>query len=247
MALVPAPLTRTDPYLLDVEILPRALRPGQPGRARFVIRDPQDGTAVNRFELIHERLFHLFVLSHDLDYFAHVHPVERSPGAFEVPLQVPHAGAYRLIADFLPAGAAPQLIQKSFATANYSGPLHAVPALSPDLSTKTVDRTRIGLTVPALSPGQEQLLTFELRDAVTDAPVADLQPYLGATGHLLLVSADLSIAFHSHPVAEVSTVVGPTVVFQVLFPKAGAYRMWAQFQREGRVLTAPFTVRLGGG
>jgi len=34
------------------------------------------------------------------------------------------------------------------------------------------------------------------------------------------------------------------VVFQVLFPQAGMYRLWAQFQRGGRLATVPFTVRI---
>ena len=58
-----------------------------------------------------------------------------------------------------------------------------------------------------------------------------------------MVSSDLQTVFHSHPVASVSTGLGPRIVFQVLFPRAGIYRMWVQVQRHGTVTTAPFTVR----
>lgn len=244
MALVPAPSALKDSYLLDVEIVPHALLPGQTGQARFTVREREEGTPVRRFEIVHDRLFHLFVLSHDLEYFAHVHPQQRRDGTFDLPLEVPRPGPYRLIADFLPVGAAPQLVQKTFVTGGYRGPLRAVPALAPDVAAKTIEGTTIDLTVPKIVPGEEQLLTFDLRDASSGRPIDDLEPYLGATGHLLLVNADLSVAFHSHPVAGISTSVGPTVVFQVLFPKVGHYRMWAQFQRHGRVVTAPFTVRI---
>jgi len=47
------------------------------------------------------------------------------------------------------------------------------------------------------------------------------------------VSADLAIAAHSHPVADMSAQGGPTVVFQMLFPRAGDYKVWVQFQRRG--------------
>ena len=61
-----------------------------------------------------------------------------------------------------------------------------------------------------------------------------------------MVSADLAITSHSHPVAEISVLGGPTVVFQLLFPRPGVYRLWAQFQRRGEVLTASFTVPVKG-
>jgi hypothetical protein len=147
-----------------------------------------------------------------------------------------------MIADFLPTGGAPQLVQKSFVTAGYDGPLGVMPQLVPDTADKIVRATRVKLTMPEAVAGREQLVTFDVQDTASGAPVDDLEPYLGAQGHLLLASADLAIAAHSHPVAEISAPGGPTVVFQVLFPRAGEYRMWVQFQRRGEVLTAPFTI-----
>jgi hypothetical protein len=117
-----------------------------------------------------------------------------------------------------------------------------VPSVGQDLADKTDGNVRVHLTPPDPRARREQLLTFELVDPVSGAPIADLEPFLGATGHLLVVSADFGAVFHSHPVAEVSSLHGPTVVFQVLFPRAGAYRLWAQFQRAGRAATVSFTV-----
>ena len=149
--------------------------------------------------------------------------------------------AYQLIADFLPAGGTPQLVQRSFVTAAYTGSLLRPAALTRDVTDKVIGPTRVKLTLPEPMAGREQLITFDLQDAVTGAAVSDLEPYLGATGHLLVASADLAVASHFHPVAEISGRAGPTVVFQVLFPSPGDYRMWVQFQRRGQVLTAPFT------
>ena len=117
-----------------------------------------------------------------------------------------------------------------------------MPTLPRDTADKVLRDTRVKLTIPDPVAGREQLVTFDLEDTSTGAPVIDLQPYLGAAGHLLLVSADLAIAAHSHPVAEISRPGGPTVVFQMVFPRAGDYRMWVQFQRHGDVLTSSFTV-----
>jgi hypothetical protein len=246
MALVPATPSDYHPYQLDVEIVPRALRAQQKGRVRFFVRDPHTGAIVRTFEPVHERVFHLFVVSRDLDYFTHIHPTLHPNGALDVDIEVPRAGAYQLIADFVPAGGVPQLIQKSFVTAGYSGRVAAVPRLAPDAADKVARGTRVTLTMPEQIAGREGLITFDVSDETSGRPVNDLEPYLGATGHLLLASADLEIAEHSHPVAGISTTGGPTIVFQVLFPRPGTYRMWMQFQRRGEVITVPFTVPVAG-
>jgi len=208
-----------------------------------VVRDPRTGAAVRSFTLLHERLLHLFVVSHDLSFFTHVHPEIERDGTFEQTITLPHAGAYRLIADFAPEGGAPQLLQKTIVTAGYRGSLRAGAPPPVDTGDKTVDGTRVRFVASDPIAGREQLLTFEIADASTGKPIADLEPFLGAPGHLLIVGSDLLTAAHSHPVAELSGTNGPDVVFQVLFPRTGVYRLWVQFQRHGRVTTAPFTVR----
>ena len=242
MPLVRAAAADFRPYTLDMEIEPRALQPGQPGQLRFRVRDPRTGAPVTRLEMLHERLFHLFVVSHDLEYFSHVHPVERPDGALELEVTLPRAGAYRLIADFLPEGGAPQLIERSIATAGYRGSLGPVSAPAVDLSRKVVNGTRVEMFGPTAVAGVEQLLTFELSDDLSGQPITDLEPYLAATGHLLVVHSNLSVSFHSHPVAEITKQFGPTIVFQMVFPRAGIYRVWVQFQRHGKVGTAEFTL-----
>jgi hypothetical protein len=221
----------------------RAPVAGRTERLRFVVRDPHTGAAVRSFTLLHERLLHLFIISHDLTYFTHVHPRIEADGTFEEPVTLPRAGAYRLIADFAPDGAAPQLLQKTIVTAGYHGSLRAGAAPAVDIADKAVDGLRVSVAASEPIAGREQLVTFTVADALTGKEVTDLEPFLGAPGHLLIVGSDLLTAAHSHPVVELSGAAGPEVVFQVLFPRAGVYRMWVQFQRQGRVVTAPFTVR----
>lgn len=246
MVLVRAATTNYESYGLDVEMTPRVVHAKRPFRVRFLVRDPHTQLPVRQFQLVHERVFHLFVVSQDLEYFTHIHPVLQRDGSLDVDVELPRPGVYQLIGDFLPIGGAPQLIQKSIVTAGYTGALVAAPELATDLADKIVDTTRVTLTIPEALAGREQLVTFTLHDTVSGAPVTDLQPYLGAAGHLLLASADLAIAAHSHPVAEMSAQGGPTVVFQLLFPRAGSYKLWVQFQRHDQVFTAAFTVPVKG-
>ena len=242
MALVLASAADYKAYLLDFDLTPRPLHVREQGRVRFLVRNPKTDSVIRQFETVHERIFHLFIVSQDLEYFAHVHPILRPNGALDVDVRLPRAGAYQMIADFVPTGAAPQLVQRSLVTAGYSGALSVVPKLDVDLNDRIDQGTRVQLLMSPLVAGREQLITLELADVQTAAPVNDLEPYLGATGHLFAASADLSTVFHSHPVAGVSSANGPTIVFQVLFPRAGNYRLWAQFQRHGRVSTVAFTV-----
>ena len=89
--------------------------------------------------------------------------------------------------------------------------------------------------------GQESKVRFRLANE-SDQPVNDLQRYLGARGHLVVISADGTKYVHAHPMdAPAAT---NEVVFMVHFPEAGTYKGWAQFQYAGQVRTIPFVVQI---
>ena len=92
--------------------------------------------------------------------------------------------------------------------------------------------------------GADAHVVVELSNAQSGAPVTDVEPYLGAWGHMLLSSADQSDIVHSHPLIEETDAGGPRITFQTLFAREGWYRIWAQVQRRGRLLTFGFTVRV---
>jgi Heavy metal binding domain len=243
MALVATGRDRFEPSVLDVEVVPRALKAGQSGTVRLTVRDPVTRAIVQDFENVHERPFHLFIVSHDLSYFSHVHPELGRDGSLRVPFTPPRPGAYQLFADFMPRGGTPQLVQRSFVTAGHDGlvePVH----LTLDLAAKVERGVRVELQLPAdgLVAGRRQMFRVHLTGAATGEPVTDLQLYLGSWGHVLIVSEDLGEAVHSHPMDDFSDKGGPRIVFDALFPRAGVYRLWAQFQRAGQVFVAPFTV-----
>ena len=218
--------------------------PGEkrPGTLTLRIGDPETGAPVNAFVSLHERLLHLFVISRDLRVFAHEHPVQ-SGDRFELPIDLA-PGAYMLLADFLPAGGSPQMVHRALLTPDAkASPFAAPPAgLEPDLADKVVDGVRMQLTVDSRRDRLEAVLRFRFTDAKTGAPIADLQPYLGVSGHLLIVNADLTHAVHAHPEGVTA---GPDINFGAEFPVAGLYKVWVQVQRQERVFTAPFVLRIG--
>jgi hypothetical protein len=67
--------------------------------------------------------------------------------------------------------------------------------------------------------------------------VNDLQPYLGARGHLVALREGDLAYLHVHP----QDGRGSTIAFATHYPSAGRYRLFLQFKHEGRVHTAAFT------
>ncbi len=240
MALVPIPEPVFGDYGMDVAFA--AAGPGR-GRLTLRLREPDTGYVATSFTTIHERLLHLFVVSRQLDVFQHVHPELQADGSFVLDVEVPRPDAYMLIADFYPAGGTPQMLQATWVTPDYSGsPFPDASAVLPDRSPKTVGAITVSLDAVRLSAGAENALRFSVADAKTGTPVTDLEPYLGAPAHLLILGADLADVVHSHPSDLDSR--GPRVEFNAVFPRSGRYKMWVQFQRNGSVLTAPFVVEI---
>ena len=73
-----------------------------------------------------------------------------------------------------------------------------------------------------------------------------LEPYMGAMGHCAIISQDTGTFLHCHPEQlyppTPDTRGGPVMAFHAVFPKPGRYKVWGQFQRQGRVIIADFVV-----
>ena len=234
MALVPG-IPEPVPYRMSLGTSPPAAAAAQTVTLEFRVFDPKTGAPVERFVVVHEKLFHLFIISQDLEYFAHVHPEYAGGGAFRLEARLPKPGVYRLLADFYPAGGTPQLIPKTLTTAHYFKPLAAaIPVLAPDLRPKSAENMKVELSVDPSQPlaGKKTMMFFRID------PAEGLEPYLGAWGHMLAASADLIDTIHEHPFLA----AGPDIQFNVFFPREALYRVWVQFQRKGVVNTVAFTV-----
>lgn len=218
-------------YRMDLAVTPRLARASERVKLSFTVRDPWKGRAVTRFQSIHERLFHLFVVSQDLQFFAHGHPEMLPNGAFAYEIAFPNAGMYRMLADFYPDGATPQLIAKTVIVPGAAPP---PVSLERDYAAKNTENLRVELTTdpPQPAAGMNTLLSFRL------APIDGIELYLGAWGHMLAASDDLIDLIHTHPFRA----NGGLVQFNVEFPRARTYRVWVQFQRNGVVNTARFDV-----
>ncbi|QFQ95397.1 hypothetical protein F9278_03465 [Streptomyces phaeolivaceus] len=215
---------------------------GHRGDLRFVIRD-EDGRAVTAFQREHDKELHLILASRDLVTFRHLHPVRAADGTWSTPVDLPRAGDYRVFADFTPAG-------KNAENLTLGADLAAAGTYKPAKFPAPADTTEVNGYEVELDGSLRAGAGSELKLKVSrdGRPVTDLQPYLGAYGHLVaLRSGDLAY-LHVHPNGEPGdgkTRPGPAISFTATAPSDGTYRLFLDFKHEGKVHTAAFTVRAG--
>ncbi|WP_175409986.1 hypothetical protein, partial [Streptomyces sp. TRM64462] len=190
-----------------------------PGRSvlRFSVEDAKGGR-VTAFKTEHDKELHLIVASRDLTVFRHLHPVRAADGTWSTPVDLPAAGAYKAFADFTPAapGAKPVTLGADLAVPGAYAP-KPMPAAAP---TAAVDGYEVRLTGTPV-PGRATGLTLTV--AKDGRPVTDLEPYLGAYGHLVaLRDGDLAY-LHVHPAPGGP---GPGVSFTTTAPSPGTYRLF---------------------
>ena len=252
MALVPGDPFDTREYSLELTTVPAAVKAGVPATLYLTVRHPGTNAVITGYEVVHEKRYHLFVVSRDMDFFEHIHPEQLPDGRWMIQVTLPKPGDYRILSDFLPTGGSPQFVGRTLETVDFTGDLESqTPHLTPDVNvTKMVGSVsaHLELEPSTLVEGQFGHLAFTLTDAKTGRPVTDLQPYLGAFGHALILSEDMRDYVHSHPFEDITGISkgfgGPTVTFEGYMPKAGRYRAWSQFQRNDEVITIPFTVNV---
>ncbi|MTE22108.1 hypothetical protein F0L17_23995 [Streptomyces sp. TRM43335] len=227
-------------YTLGLDI-PR-VKAGEETELSFTVRG-EDGRPLTSYRTEHGKQLHLILASRDLAVYRHLHPKRAADGAWSVPVNLPAAGDYRVFVDFVPAvkGAKPLTLGADLAAVGEYEP-EELPEPS---RTATVDGYTVILD-GSLRPGASGAL--DLKVAKDGRPVTDLQPYLGAYGHLVALRAGDLAYLHVHPGGEPgdgTTEPGPTVSFATTAPSSGSYRLFLDFKHDGKVRTAAFTVTAG--
>lgn len=206
--------------------LPVPTLPDGPWKLSVTVLGP-DGQALTRYEKIHGSEMHLVVVQRDLSGYRHLHPRRNPAGVWSSPVDL-SAGTYRVFADFQPPGSVGELTLG--ADLIVLGSAH--PGLLPEPSrTAYVDDYDVDLT-GGLAPATVSKLTFTVRRG--GKPVADLQQYDGALGHLVVLrSGDLAyLDVHQD---------GSSPRFDVAVPSPGTYRLYFDFQHRNVARTAEFT------
>jgi Cu+-exporting ATPase len=230
----------------------------------YRLTEAGSGAPLGDLVISHEQPMHLIVVSHDLAQFQHVHPAPTGqPGEFAIEVTFPVAGTYILYDEFLRANGQELVQRDELAVGAPSGPA----ALAEDGAPKDVGGdARVTLRgADAARAGQETTFTFRLEDPRTGEGIRDLQPYLGAPAHVVILSEDAQRFAHTHGEQvgagagghagqagaghgdhdAPDAAYGPEIAFRYTFPAPGLYKIWGQFQdHRGRVITADFVVRV---
>ncbi|MFI6602892.1 hypothetical protein ACIBHX_42140 [Nonomuraea sp. NPDC050536] len=213
-----------------------AIAAGQPTDFKFTVTGP-DGKPVTAYEVEHDKKLHFIVASRDLTLFQHVHPEMTPDGVWSIKLTLPEAGAYRAFADFTPTGGSGLTLGADLQVAGEFQP-KPLPQAS---RTASIDGYNVTLDGD-LVPGQASKLTLKV--SKDGEPVTDLQPYLGAYGHLVALRAGDLAYLHVHP--EESKAAGPDITFYAEVPSRGDYRLFLDFKHGDTVRTAAFTAHADG-
>lgn len=214
----------------------------QPGAqtVSFQVIGP-DGQAVTDYDEAHEKELHLIAVRRDFSGFQHVHPtLDQATGTWSVDVNLT-SGTWRIFADFVPAGGEALTLGTDVFVSGDPGRQR----LPQPVETATVDDYTVTVTGD-LTAGEHSMLDFEVTR--NGQPVTNLEPYLGAYGHLVALREGDLAYLHVHPGGEPGdgeTEPGPIVEFGAEVPSPGRYQMFLDFKVDGVVRTAPFTIDAG--
>lgn len=195
------------------------------------------GSTIKDFEVVHDHKAHLIIVTNGLEQFAHVHPQLAADGSLTISYRFPVGGHYLLFLDYKPVG---QPQATGFAELHVGGQTVAAPELRPNVpGIVEMEDLKAEVSVTASNGGAKRLV-FKLLDKM-GRPITNLEPYMGAMGHLVVISADGKDYVHAHmDGAEADKGV---VTFEAHFKNPGLYKGWGQFQQNGRVRVVPFVIR----
>lgn len=219
-----------------LRLVPSTIRfePGALETLTFQVRD-DEGNVVTEFEKTHDELSHLIVVRRDLTRFQHLHPEMAADGTWSQQLTFPDPGVYRAFMDILIDGQPTTLGVDLFAP----GLVELDPR--PDSTREaTADGYDVTLRPEEIHPREDVVLTFEIQQQ--GERIAQLDEYLGALGHLVVLREGDLAYLHVHP--EETAPDSGSVRFNARFPTAGRYRLFLQAKPDGNLITTSFDVRL---
>lgn len=245
-------------YSLDWQSGKSIAKPG-PTTLRFAVRTP-DGKVLKRYRTgagPHTGV-HLMVVRDDLSLLVHKHPPISPSGQVTVSVDLPRAGRYRVLADVYPAEATSGLRnfqlthELRVGTGDADAPL---PAYAPVV--KAGGLTFRVAKLPQLRLAEPASMVVNVTDSA--GKPARFTPFYGALAHAIFFRAGTLDYFHSHicgsdPACSASGFGSSAAIGKssapgrldlgILLPATGRWRLFLQVSRGGKLLTAPFTLRV---
>jgi hypothetical protein len=188
----------------------------------------------------HEKKIHLIVVSDDLAWFEHIHPEYQPDGSYVAKTRFPHGGKFTLFADYKPTGADHQVEKIALDVSGTA--VNAKIWTSAKTSITTPDGYAVSLESELgkfVDKGETHVIV-KVRKGGKEIMASQLENYLGAKGHAVVISADGEKRYlHIHPGMEADR-----LHLAASFGKPGIYRGWLQFKHEGNLQTADFVLNV---
>ena len=217
---------------------PQSIGAGIPTELVFAFQENNNNTPL---DISHEMKVHLLIVDENLTWFRHIHPKEMADGYYSITETFPFSGKFFLFSDFKPQGMASIVDKKEITVKGVSRNQNA------DFSTKLVSEVD-GYTL-TLENGNEfktnstQSLKFTVEKDGEKLSESDIEPYLGATAHIAMIGKEDKDFLHIHPISDKHF----PIYAEAHIKKPGIYRIWVEFQTNGKVHTADFTVNVQQG
>lgn len=262
-------------HTVDFKTEPGQIIASESATLAFTVKDSK-GVVLKDLQVVHEKPMHLLIVSKDLAEFYHVHPEPSADGSYRVQHTFPNGGDYKLYADFTPANAKQVVERIDVKVSGDERPKVALVADTRFEKTVDGLKVTMKPS-EKIEAGQELTLDFAAFDAATGKPATNLENYLGELAHFVIISEDMVDFVHAHPMAKGEKMDGmkmdgektddhnadghahgddskmagkpsaSEVSAHTTFPRAGLYKLWAQFQRGGKVISVPFIVNVPAG
>jgi hypothetical protein len=209
------------------------------GDVAFRILDPS-GAPLLTYTEEQTKLLHLYVVRDDLAQFRHLHPTLAEDGTWTARVDLGSPGRWRVVAEFIPQGAAnPLVLGTTLRVAGEWTPADVPRGKAAETGDDAVVKARLQAEGEVGPNGR-------LRLRVTDEdgdPVA-LGSYLGTSAHLTGFAIDSRGFVHVHPYgAPEVTGDGTVLTFHTVFTQPGDYRLFLQVRVDGLLhqiaVTAP--------
>jgi hypothetical protein len=235
------------------------IKPGVPTTVSFHIQQPSGG-ALTKFKTgsgPHTGV-HLILVRKDLSEIIHRHPPIAADGSVSQSVTFPDAGPWHVLVDVYPdlgANTLPnfQLSRDITVTGAYTP--KPLPAVSAD---QTIGGDRFAIKLPkTLKSLRPQFFDVTVTDA-SGAP-AKFSTWYGATAHAIFFRQGTLDYFHTHVCRPQDTVCSKAVAgtsvagkaskpgqltVGALLPSAGTWKLFLQTKVNGKVVTAPYTLKV---
>ncbi|MBF2017379.1 MAG: hypothetical protein IGS23_19675 [Rivularia sp. T60_A2020_040] len=221
--------------------VPKKITPNQPVSIKVQI-PATVAKANNTNDASKPKQMNMVVVSNDLRFFDLVQATYQNNQNIEVKPKFPAPGDYTVFSDYNPSGEKEQV---SIEKVSIPGEVPFPTELESFSKTQTLSDTKIDLNLSEsnIKSGKKVTLKFDLKQASNNKPVQDLKPYLGQKANLVVIKSSSPLVESDYiNIENINNSSNNQVNFTTKFPQPGTYKLWLQFNRNGKIKTADFWV-----